>query len=137
MKQIQCAHCGHLFAPNPRVKNQRYCSEKECQRARKRLWHKRKLATDPDYKANQKESQKTWRENHPDYWREYRERNPQYAEHNRNQQRERRRSGSVAKMDASTIDLPLESGTYFIMPASGDVAKMDASARKVRLIPVV
>ena len=71
--------CGRLFNPNPRVKNQRYCSEKECQRAWKRLWQRRKLATDPDYKANQADSQKTWREKHPDYWREYRERNPDYA----------------------------------------------------------
>jgi len=133
MKQIQCAHCGHLFEPNPRVKNQRYCSKKECQQARKRLWQKQKLATDPDYKTNQKESQKTWRENNPDYWREYRERNPQYAEHNRNRQRERRR---VAKMDASGMDLPLESGTYFIIPTSAGVVKMDASVKKVRLIPV-
>jgi phage FluMu protein Com len=133
MKQIRCAHCGRLFDPNPRVKNQRYCSEKECQRVRKKLWQRHKLATDPDYKANQKDSQKTWRENNPDYWREYRERNPQYAERNRNRQRERRR---VAKMDASGMDLPLESGTYFILPASEGVAKKDASARKVLLIPV-
>ena len=76
MKQIRCAHCGCLFDPNPRVKNQRYCSDKECQRARKRLWQRRKLATDPDYKANQTDCQKTWREKNPDYWRKYRERNP-------------------------------------------------------------
>ena len=136
MKQIPCAHCGRLFNPNPRVKNQHYCSEKECQRARKRLWQKRKLADDPDYKANQKDAQKTWREKNPHYWKEYRKRSPQYVENNRNRQRERRRGGSVAKMDASGMDLTLESGTYFIIPASAGVAKMDASARKVLLIPV-
>jgi len=134
MKQIQCAHCGRLFDPDPRVKNQRYCSAKVCQRARKRLWQRRKLATDPDYKANQTDSQKTWRENNPDYWRKYRERNPQYAEHNRHRQWERRCGGSVAKMDESGMDLPLESGSYFIIPASAGVAKMAASARKVVLI---
>jgi hypothetical protein len=136
MKQIRCAHCGCLFDPNPRVKNQRYCSEKECQRARKRLWQKQKLATDPDYKANQRDCQKTWRDNNPDYWREYRERNEKYTERNRNRQRERRRGGGVAKMDASGMDLALESGIYYIVPESADVAKMDASAKKVRLIPV-
>jgi len=136
MKQIRCAHCDCLFDPNPRVKNQHYCSEKECQRARKRLWQRQKLATDPDYKANQQDCQKIWREKNPDYWREYRVRNPQYAEHNRNRQRERRRGGGVAKMDTSGMVLPLESGTYFIIPASAGVAKMDASARKVHLIPV-
>ena len=107
MKQIRCAHCGHLFDPDPRVKNQRYCSDKECQRARKKLWRRHKLATDPDYKANQIDSHKTWRENNPEDWRKYRERNPAYAERNRSRQR--------ARMA---------------------VAKIDASARKVRLIPV-
>lgn len=133
MKQIACAHCGCLFNPNPRVKNQRYCSDKECQRARKRLWQRQKLATDPDYKANQTDSQKAWREKNPDYWRKYRELNPQYVEHNRSRQRARR---GVAKMDASGMDLPLESGAYYIVPEWAGVAKMDASVRKVRLIPV-
>lgn len=133
MKQIRCAHCGCLFDPNPRVKNQRYCKNEECQRARKREWQRHKLATDADYKANQADSQKTWREKNPDYWRKYRERNPQYAEHNRSRQKARR---GVAKMDASGMDIPLESGTYYIVPASARVAKMDASARKVQLIPV-
>ena len=49
---IPCTHCGRLFAPDPRVKNQRYCGEKDCQRVRKRKWQKEKLATDDDYKAN-------------------------------------------------------------------------------------
>jgi hypothetical protein len=93
-------------------------------------------AGDPDYKANQRDCQKTWRDNNPDYWREYRERNEKYTERNRNRQRERRRGGGVAKMDASGMDLALESGIYYIVPESADVAKMDASAKKVRLIPV-
>jgi hypothetical protein len=136
MKQIQCAHCGCVIDRNPRVKNQRYCRKRECQLARKREWQKKKLATDPDYKANQKDCQKAWREKNPDYWKKYRERKEEYTERNRNQQKERRRGGSVAKMDASEMDLPFESGTYFIIPASAGVAKMDASARKVRIIPV-
>jgi hypothetical protein len=137
MKQSRCAHCDCLFDPNPRVKNQRYCSKKECQRARKSSWQKQKLTTDPDYKANQADAQKTWRDKNPDYWRKYRECHPKYAERNCDQQRERRRGGGIAKMDASEVDLPVESGTYYISPESSAVAKMDASARKVRLILVV
>lgn len=136
MKQIRCAHCSRLFDPNPRVKNQRYCSDKECQRARRRLWQRRKLATDPDYKVNQADAQKIWREKNPDYWREYRKRKPEYTAHNLNRQRERRRAGSVAKMDAPVMDLLRKSGIYYIIPESAGVAKMDASASKVRLIPL-
>jgi len=53
---IPCAHCGRPFAPGPRVKNQRYCGEKNCQRARKRKWQKEKLGNDPDY-----QSMRTWK----------------------------------------------------------------------------
>jgi len=45
----RCAHCGSTFDRNPRVKNQHFCNNKDCQRARKRLWQKQKLASDPDY----------------------------------------------------------------------------------------
>jgi hypothetical protein len=47
---IPCANCSHPFTPDPRVKNQRYCGGKDCQRARKREWQKEKLRTNPDYK---------------------------------------------------------------------------------------
>ncbi|MDR3566840.1 MAG: hypothetical protein P4L43_02315 [Syntrophobacteraceae bacterium] len=57
---IQCAHCGGLFAPNLRVKNQQYCGGKDCQLARKRNWQKEKLKTDPAYKTNQKDCQADW-----------------------------------------------------------------------------
>src|SRR2546425_5475323 len=45
---IRCAHCRCLVLPNPRVKTQRFCSNKACQRARKAQWQRTKLATDPD-----------------------------------------------------------------------------------------
>ena len=54
MDKIRCAHCRCLFVPNHRIKNQRYCNKKECQRARKNAWQRQKLANDPDYKANQR-----------------------------------------------------------------------------------
>ncbi|NLI31809.1 MAG: hypothetical protein GX422_03355 [Deltaproteobacteria bacterium] len=57
-RNIQCAHCGCRFEPNPRVKNQSCCSQKDCQRARKRKWRKAKLVSDPDYKANQRDCQR-------------------------------------------------------------------------------
>ena len=47
----RCAHCRRHFLPDPRVKAQRFCSNKVCQRARKAQWQQAKLATDPDYQA--------------------------------------------------------------------------------------
>jgi hypothetical protein len=106
---IRCAHCGNFFEPNTRAKNQRYCSHKECQRARKRAWQKEKLRTDPDYKANQRDCQRNWHQRHPQYYRQYRNINTASAERNRLLQRVRdaKRRPLLAKMDASILKVVL------------------------------
>lgn len=133
---IRCAHCRHLFRPNPRVKNQRYCSEKSCQRARKNRWQREKMATDPDYQANQRDCLKNWRKRNRHYWRRYRSRHPEALERNRLGQRLRNRKRRlfkrIAKMDASKQLYPQKAKTYYLIP---QIAKMDALAQKVLLIP--
>ena len=134
MEEKRCAHCGCPLDLNPRAKNQRYCGKKECQRARKRLWQKGKMATDADYRANQQECNKAWRGRNPDYWRNYRKSHPRYVERNRLLQKARRRR-RVAKMDALACDSLVRTGTYWLIPEGG-VAKMDALARKVVLVAI-
>jgi hypothetical protein len=136
-EQVHCMHCGRLFAANPRIKNQRYCSSKDCQRARKRAWQKEKLATDPDYKSNQLDCQREWHRRHPQYYQLYRKRNGNGVERNRLLQRvrdsRRRRPRFLAKMDALKPAPRLALGQFHLLPV---LAKMDASAQKVILIPV-
>lgn len=60
MERKRCAHCDCLLDWNPRSNNQRYCGKKECQRTSKRTWQKHKMATDPDYRANQRACNKAW-----------------------------------------------------------------------------
>ena len=137
MNKVRCAHCGCRFVPNPHIRNQRYCGKIECQRARKNSWQRRKLATDPDYQANKRDSQRAWRIRNPGYWQKWRSGHPEYVERNRMFQRERRGryKRQVAKMDASEPLSQIKTGSYYIVPESvGMVAKMDASAQKVRLI---
>jgi hypothetical protein len=43
-----------------------------CQRARRQRWQHNKMENDPDYRENQKRSQRAWHERHPDYWHQYR-----------------------------------------------------------------
>lgn len=137
---IRCVNpcCRRHFLPNPRVKTQRYCNRKECQRVRRRLWQKEKMASDLDYQANQRDCQKRWRKQNPDYWRQYRMNNPLYVERNRLLQRKRdrkRRLDNLAKMDALKRVSLLESGTYYIIPEGADLAKMDALDRRFILFP--
>ena len=135
--RVRCACCRSWFVPDPRVKNQRFCSKKECQRARKTLWQRQKLANDSDYQADKLDCQRAWRNGNPSYWKNWRAGHPEYVERNRKLQEERRGRGknSVAKMDATGPLSSIKTGDYYIVPDLSDcVAKMDASARKVRLI---
>ena len=108
MGSLQCAHCGRVVPANPHIKNQTHCKREACQRDTKRLWQRQKMATDPDYKANQRECNKAWQERNPQYWKEYRKNHPEAAERNRIQQRERnRRRRKIAKMDTSVRKITL------------------------------
>jgi len=74
-KRFRCKHCKKMRTA--RVKDQKYCSEKDCQRARKRAWSKVAYAGDPDYRANQRASTDSWLETQGGsaaYFRKYRKR---------------------------------------------------------------
>ena len=134
----RCVHCHCLFIANPRVKNQKYCSRDICQRTRKSLWQRRKMATDADYRQNQKDSRQTWQTQHPGYWRQYRDSHPQYRERNRMLQKQRdakRRAKHLAKMDALKRLKSIKPGTYYLIFCMANLAKMDASTQKINVIP--
>jgi len=120
-----CCHCGCLFDPNPRLKQkQRYCKRKECQGARKSKWQKHKLATDPDYKDNQRACQTDWHRRHPGYYRKYRQEHPRYCRRNTSLQTLRNAKVRViAKMDAFKPAPSKDSKIFYILPL---IAKMDA-----------
>ena len=125
-----CRCCGRLFTPRPNVPDQQYCSRRICQNARRQRWRKEKLASDPDYKANQYDAQRRWCEKNPEYWKKYRASHPAYTQRNRHLQRERnkRRTGAradtgsvIAKRYASKDGKEIKSGIYRIMPLEGDM----------------
>ena len=125
-----CLYCQKRFIPHPAVRDQQYCSNRECQRARKRKWQKEKLSRDRDYRANQAEAQRQWRSRNQGYWKEYRRKNPAYTERNRIRQRERNRFGrsgsGIAKMDELKGKTVIPSGRYRLVPLCNvGIAKMD------------
>ena len=128
MENKQCVACGKSFQPRPQVPDQTYCSAPDCQRERRKQWHRRKLQTDPDYQDNQMRAQQAWTQRNPDYWREYRESHPEYVERNRTQQQGRNAKdmgNPIAKMDVSNSAIPLPSGIYHLSLATEtDIAKM-------------
>lgn len=100
----RCAACGKPFTPRPNVPNQRYCSCPSCQRERRYRWHEERLASDPDYQANQRHARSAWQGRHQNYWKEYRKSHPEYCERNRIQQRSRNERNSKNKI--ATCDEP-------------------------------
>ncbi len=135
----RCPCCKKSFHPHPAVHCQRYCSNPECQKMRKRKWQKEKLSKDSDYRANQTAAQRQWRSRNTGYWKEYRIRNEAYTERNRKGQRERNRrrgSGSViAKMDEQTGKSLIGSGRYRLMPfCNSGIAKMDELIVEIALV---
>jgi hypothetical protein len=79
MQRLRCAHCNDLFTPAPQVPKQTYCSKPNCQKERRKQWQKKRLQSDPDYRANQSRAQKAWTEKNPHYWRELRQTGPDYG----------------------------------------------------------
>lgn len=127
MKRRKCNHCGRSFVVTSRHPDQTYCSRKECQRARKTNWQRRKLGSDEDYRINQADCQANWASQHPGYWKRYREKHPEYVQRNKEKQRERNRTNrakpplitttsTVAKMDANQNEKPVFSGYYKLIP---------------------
>ena len=78
-----------------------------CRRAKKAVWKRHKTATDPDFKQDQKLSNKKWAQNHPGYWKEYRKRNPEKAQRNRMLQGIRNRRGACNQKNHANTDIPL------------------------------
>ncbi len=136
MKRRKCKHCGRSFVIGARHPDQKYCAQKQCQRARKNDWQRRKLASDEDYRGNQAACQANWSKGNTGYWKQYRKKNPEYAQRNREKQRKRnfnRRqrfdrpiAPGVAKMDAKNQQRALISGYYKLIPVTDmPVANME------------
>lgn len=138
MNSRQCAGCGQPFHPRPQTPRQAYCPEPACQRERRRHWQQARRRDDPEYRENQARAQAAWAAAHPDYWRAYRRTHPAASARNRTLQRQRdakRRARVLAKMDVSTAESPIPSGTYRLSPATAeDLAKMDAWMVQITLV---
>ena len=146
MGKRRCAACHKLFHPRPQCPGQKFCCAAECQRERKRRWQKARRATDSDYRDNDIEANRNWRNRNPGYWRAYRRKPPQLVIRNRDKQRERDRARRLppprlppaphlANEDVSSRYLRIETGTYRIIPVTGsDLANEDACLVKISLL---
>ncbi len=118
MDSVPCAGCSTFFVP--RNKCQMFCSKPCCQRIRKAIWQKQKLAADPEYNEGQRLAQNKWLQNNPDYWKGYRRRHPEQADRNRSLQK-------IRNMRNRRVQTVYESSKNI------GIAKMDVRKNAVRL----
>jgi len=94
------------------------------------------MKTDPDFKEDQKVSNKKWAASHPGYWKQYRLKHPEKTERNRllqtlRNRKRREASAPIAKVDASKPNKLLMAGRYWLVPL---IAKVDAL--KVHIVEI-
>lgn len=123
-KFFTCSCCRSRLLANPRIKNQQYCSKVGCQRERKRKWQLSKMVSDPDYRANQQDAYRAWRERNPGYWQQRRLSPPPESASP---------TADTVKMDAIESFSRFVPGTYLITPLRRATCKMDAI--KVKIVP--
>ena len=141
----RCACCHDKLPSILAVRNHRYCSKPECQKERKRLWHRQKLTTDSAYRESKADAQRKWSSAKSGYWKEYRANHPDYVKRNREKQRERTRkrprkrdtpaSPVIAKIDALSPQNVIPFGRYRLVPLAVDlIAKMDALIVEIGIV---
>ncbi len=69
-----CRYCQEEFLPSHYRPEQQVCSLENCQRRRRTEYHRLKLAEDPVYREQCRDSQAKWRAKNPDYMKRYRAR---------------------------------------------------------------
>lgn len=128
-----CRHCGKTLPRNPRLKKnkkQSYCNAPECKQAKKSARKKERYHTDPVYRQQHLDRQKSWRSNRPghDYQKQYRESNPDYVDRNRELQAKRncRRKNGPAPM--------IVNGTPLSPQASNDKAYAIISVKREKIV---
>ena len=89
MSDCRCLYCQQVFQPAPYQSQQVVCSQPECQRQRRRNYHRRQVASDSMCLQVGQESAQKWRGAHPDNWKQYRQNHPEQAERNRQRQQRR------------------------------------------------
>jgi len=103
-----CPYCQRCFVPSVYRPQQAVCSQAECQQRRRRDYHRQKLASDAVYRKVALESQKQWRDEHPDYLRQYRAQHPEAVARNRLRQQVRDQKPRLAFLEKNNLALDLK-----------------------------
>ena len=120
-----CVYCKCSFLYSPYRPQQAVCSRPECQRRRRADYHRRKLEADPEYRQIAHDSQKKWREAHPDYLPHYRAQHPEAVERNRERQQRRDQKRRIRRLEKNNLALDLKRSVAEVWMVGPRIANLD------------
>lgn len=139
-KTRRCLYCQCSFLPSVYRPQQAVCSQPECQRRRRADYHRKKLATDAEYRQVVRESQKQWWDEHPQYQKQRRQQNPKLVEDNRRRQRQRDQRRRLQRLVRNNLALDLShtvSEVWLVGPKLHDLDKNNLASVQVLILPSV
>lgn len=128
-----CRYCQQSFPVSKYRPEQSVCSAADCQRQRRADYHRQKLKSDADYAQVVRDSQRKWRDSHPEYQRQYREEHPEAAERNRQKQRQRDDKRRVQNLVKNNVALDLKrcaAEVWLVGPAARDLDKNNLASSR-------
>jgi hypothetical protein len=140
MSDRHCRCCQQLFQLSRYHPHQLVCSQPDCQRQRRREYHRRQLHTDAEYQQVCRDSQQKWRDRHPDYPRQYRQSHPQSVERNRQGQRRRDRQHHLQNLVKNSLAFDLKHSAaevWLLGPQAENLAKNNLAFSQVLILPTV
>ena len=140
MSNRRCRYCQQLFQLSRYHPHQFVCSQPDCQRQRRREYHRRKLHTDAEYHQVCRDSQQKWRDRHPDYPRQYRQSHLTSVERNRQVQRRRDRQRRLQNLVKNNLAFDLKHSAaevWLLGPQAENLAKNNLAFSQVLILPAV
>ena len=140
MSNRPCRYCKQLFQLSRYHSHQFVCSRPDCQRQRRRDYHRRKLHVDPEYHQVCRDSQEKWRRLNPEYPRQYRESHPTSVERNRQAQRQRDRRRQLRNLVKNNLAFDLKHSAaevWLVGPQAEVLAKNNLAFSQVLILPAV
>ena len=141
MTSRRCRYCQQLFQLSRYHPQQFVCSRSDCQRQRRREYHRLKLHTDPEYHQVFRDSQEKWRRRNPDYPRQYRQSHRTSVERNRQGQRQRDRwRHHLQNLVKNNLAFDLKHSTaedWLLGPHAENLAKNNLAFSQVLILPTV
>lgn len=122
MQTKRCLSCGKSFHPQPQTPTQAYCSNPECQRARRRKSQQNRRKSENLYQEHN-QANRDWAAKNPGYSKQYRSEHPEYVIRNRAQQKQRNqkhRQDEISSEAVSTQFCAIPSGRYKLTPITPD-----------------